>query len=277
MAVSFPQDPSVGDRYQTSTFIYEWDGDKWFSVSAVSSGAGDGAPGPSGPPGPPGGDGPPGPPGGPGGDGPPGSSVPGPPGPPGPGSPGGPGPSGSPGGSGPPGPSGSPGGPGPSGPGGPTGQVGSQTPGSLTINGGCRVTNLTGNGGRYAYLNSNGSVVSGAPTSSDSGIKTEVTVLPVTSTTIGQIALDELRFYEFIGVDTGAMNIGVIAQDLISAIESSGISTDLGLIRNGPDDKLEVIYEQLNMYISRYQQGFISNLQSTIVGLQSSIHALENP
>jgi hypothetical protein len=73
------------------------------------------------------------------------------------------------------------------------------------------------------------------------------------------------------------MNIGVIAQDLISAIESSGISTDLGLIRNGPDDKLEVIYEQLNMYISRYQQGFISNLQSTIVGLQSSIHALENP
>jgi hypothetical protein len=98
MAVSFPQDPQVGDRYQTSTFTYEWDGEKWVSVSAMSGGAGVGPPGPAGAPGSdgaPGGDGSPGTPGGPGSPGPPGSSVTGPPGPPG----------GS-GGSGPPGPPG---------------------------------------------------------------------------------------------------------------------------------------------------------------------------
>ena len=99
MAVSFPQSPEVGDRYQTSTFTYEWDGEKWVSVSALSGGAGVGPPGPAGSPGSdgtPGGPGPSGPPGSNGSPGNPGGS--GPPGPPGPGgSPGGPGPTGPPG------------------------------------------------------------------------------------------------------------------------------------------------------------------------------------
>ena len=56
----FHKNPQVGDRYQTSTFIYEWDGEKWATVSALAGGAQDGAPGPAGPPGGPGGDGPPG-------------------------------------------------------------------------------------------------------------------------------------------------------------------------------------------------------------------------
>ncbi len=100
MAVSFPQDPSVGDRYQTSTFTYEWDGEKWVSVSALSGGAGVGPPGPAGSPG---SDGSPGNPGNPGGNGSPGSpGNPGGSGPPGP-----PGGNGSPGGNGPPGPPGS--------------------------------------------------------------------------------------------------------------------------------------------------------------------------
>ena len=84
MAVSFPQDPQVGDRYQTSTFTYEWDGEKWVSVSALSGGAGVGPPGPAGAPGSdgsPGGPGPSGPPGSNGSPGNPGGS--GPPGPPG--------------------------------------------------------------------------------------------------------------------------------------------------------------------------------------------------
>ena len=94
MAVSFPQDPEVGDRYQTSTFAYEWDGEKWVSVSALSGGAGIGPPGPAGAPGSDGSPGGPGPAGTPGGNG-------------SPGNPGGSGPPGPPGGSGPPGPPGS--------------------------------------------------------------------------------------------------------------------------------------------------------------------------
>ena len=104
MAVSFPQSPEVGDRYQTSTFMYEWDGEKWVSVSALSGGAGVGPPGPAGTPGSPGPDGSPG---GPGPNGPPGSN----------GSPG------NPGGSGPPGPPGPGGGSGPPGPPGPQNNV----------------------------------------------------------------------------------------------------------------------------------------------------------
>lgn len=45
MPVSFPQDPEVGDQYSTSTFTYEWDGEKWVSVSGLRGGA---APGPIG-------------------------------------------------------------------------------------------------------------------------------------------------------------------------------------------------------------------------------------
>ena len=112
MAVSFPQDPTTGDRYTSGPFTYEWDGEKWVSEAGITGGAGSGPPGPPGPSvtGPPGGDGPPGP----SVTGPPGPSVTGPPGPPGPGGgsggsgpPGPPGPQGSGGGSGPPGPPGS--------------------------------------------------------------------------------------------------------------------------------------------------------------------------
>ncbi len=89
MAVSFPQDPQIGDTYSSGTFVYEWDGQKWISVGGESGGAGVGPPGPAGPTGATGPD----------------STTPGPPGPPGPGGP--PGGNGSPGGNGPPGPPGS--------------------------------------------------------------------------------------------------------------------------------------------------------------------------
>ncbi len=99
MAVSFPQDPTTGDKYTSGPFTYEWDGEKWVSVAGITGGAGFGPPGPPGASvtGPPGNEGPPGP----SGTGPPGPSVTGPPGPPGNnGSPG------NNGGSGPPGPPG---------------------------------------------------------------------------------------------------------------------------------------------------------------------------
>ena len=284
MAVSFPQSPETGDRYESNQYTFEWDGEKWVSVTSMSGGAGVGQPGP---PGPPGNSGTPGGPGNPGGPGPvgspgpngsPGTPVtggPGPTGPPGSGPPGPPGGPGSPGGSGP---SGGSGGTGPAGPPGNEGGFTSQSNGSLTVTGGLKVTNLATGSGRYCYLNSNGSLVLGPPTSSDAGIKTDVTVLPANSTTIGEIALGELKLYEFVGVDTGAKCIGVIAQNFLSALDSAGISSSIvGAVRNGPDDKLEVIYDQVNLYISKYQQDYISTLQSTIVGLQSSIHALENP
>ena len=129
MAVSFPQDPQVGDRYQTSTFTYEWDGEKWVSVSALSGGAGVGPPGPAGSPG---SDGTPG------GPGPSGSN----------GSPGNPGPSG------PPGPGGSPGGPGPTGPPGPANDnankvMWTQSSSSATQYMAFAGTGSIGNGGQY--------------------------------------------------------------------------------------------------------------------------------
>ena len=289
MAVSFPQNPQVGDRYQTSTFIYEWDGQKWASTSALSSGAGDGVPGPAGTPGGPGPTGSPGPDGGPGSSGSPGpngnpgSSVPGPPGPPGPGTPGGPGPTGF---NGSPGGPGSPGGTGPSGPPGPNGSasdVPSPTPTGLIVNGGIRVVNLEGGGGRYAYMNKNGSIVSGPPTSSDAGIKTAVTALAGYAASVGEIALDNLKVYEFTGVGTeghiGKKNIGVIAQNILSGIATIGIaSTAIGLVRTQADgETLEVIYDQLNLYISKYQQGLLTDLNASLVGIQSRVDALENP
>jgi len=94
MAVSFPQDPTTGDKYTSGPFTYEWDGEKWVSVAGLTGGAGFGPPGPPGASvtGPPGGEGPPGPsgtgpPGPPGNNGSPGNNGgSGPPGPPGPGS-----------------------------------------------------------------------------------------------------------------------------------------------------------------------------------------------
>ena len=289
MAVSFPQNPQVGDRYQTSTFIYEWDGQKWASTSALSSGAGDGVPGPAGTPGGPGPTGSPGPDGGPGAtgspgpNGNPGSSVPGPPGPPGPGSPGGPGPTGYNGSPGGPGPSGPPGPPGGKGPNGAASAVPGTTPGGCTVNGGLRVTNLESGGGKYGYLNKNGSLVLGPPTSSDAGIKTEVTALPGYASSIGEIALNDLKIYEFIGVGTeqqvGRKNIGVLAQNILTGIASIGIaSTSIGLVRTQADgETLEVIYDQLNLYISKYQQGLLTDLNASLVGIQSRVDALENP
>jgi hypothetical protein len=132
MAVSFPQDPTTGDRYTSGPFTYEWDGEKWVSVAGITGGAGFGPPGPPGATGDPGN--PSNVPGPPGGDGPPGPSVTGPPGPGGgSGPPGPPGNNGSNGGSGPPGPPGPGGGSGPPGPGGgsgPPGPTGSFSPGS---------------------------------------------------------------------------------------------------------------------------------------------------
>jgi len=120
MAVSFPQDPTAGDKYTSGSFTYEWDGEKWISVAGLTGGAG------FGPPGPPGDAGTPGTPGTPSNvPGPPGSSVTGPPGPPG-----------GNGGSGPPGPPG-PGGSGPPGPPGPTGSFNTGTnisANSITLN-----------------------------------------------------------------------------------------------------------------------------------------------
>ena len=129
MAVSFPQDPEVGDRYQTSTFTYEWDGEKWVSVSALSGGAGVGPPGPAGAPGSDGNPGGPGPAGTPGGNGSPGN----------------------PGGSGPPGPPGGSGGSGPPGPPGPPGPGSSSpwspAPGGIKYTAGVFMGNPNGSGG----------------------------------------------------------------------------------------------------------------------------------
>lgn len=285
MAVSFPQDPTTGDRYTSSNATYEWDGEKWVSVSALTGGAGAGVPGPPGSPGPTGQDGPTGATGSPGGTGPDGSpgpsgaSNPGPTGPPGgPGS-GPPGPRGPSGGSGSPGGPGPTGSPGPTGPPGPPGTFGNQSPGSVTVNGGLRIVQHEGaSNSTYAYINGNGSIVRGPNVSSDAGIKTAVTALPGYATTIGQVAIDELRAYEFVGVDTGKIVIGVIAQNLLTALASAGVgTTSLSLVRNGPDDKLQVIYKQVNMCISKYQQTLIADMQATVVGLQSSLDALENP
>ena len=52
MAISFPQNPQEGDRYTTGAFTYEWDGEKWVSVAALSGGAGLGPAGPEGATGP---------------------------------------------------------------------------------------------------------------------------------------------------------------------------------------------------------------------------------
>ena len=43
MAISFPQDPQLGDTYQTSKYTYEWDGEKWVSATALEGGAGVGS------------------------------------------------------------------------------------------------------------------------------------------------------------------------------------------------------------------------------------------
>lgn len=48
MSVSFPQSPTVGDTYNTGSFVYVWDGEKWVSVAGQSGGAGIGATGPEG-------------------------------------------------------------------------------------------------------------------------------------------------------------------------------------------------------------------------------------
>ena len=137
MAVSFPQDPQVGDRYQTSTFTYEWDGEKWVSVSALSGGAGVGPPGPAGAPGSDGS------PGGPGPSGPPGSN----------GSPG------NPGGSGPPGPPGPGGGSGPPGPPGPQNNVS----GDFSASGQVQAGNNLRCGGAVIFSNENNGAISHLP------------------------------------------------------------------------------------------------------------------
>ena len=49
------------------------------------------------------------------------------------------------------------------------------------------------------------------------------------------------------------------------------------MVREGPDDKLQVIYKQVNMCISKYQQTLIADMQATVVGLQTRLDALENP
>ena len=110
---------------------------------------------------------------------------------------GGPGPTGPPG-SGPPGLPGSPGSPGGSGSSGPPGPPGnpdlqvhqeicSSSASGLIVNGGLRVTNLATGSGNIV-TNNNGSLVAGPPTGSDVEFKTDVTVLPASSTTIGEIA-----------------------------------------------------------------------------------------
>ena len=79
--------------------------------------------------------------------------------------------------------------------------------------------------------------------------------------------IDELRAYEFVGVDTGKIVIGVIAQNLLSALSTAGVgTTSIAMVREGPDDKLQVIYKQVNMCISKYQQTLIADMQATVVG-----------
>ena len=49
MAVSFPQNPQVGDTYIANNFVYIWDGQAWVSQAGLTGGAGPGATGPTGP------------------------------------------------------------------------------------------------------------------------------------------------------------------------------------------------------------------------------------
>ena len=57
----------------------------------------------------------------------------------------------------------------------------------------------------------------------------------------------------------------MIAQNVLSGIATIGIaSTAIGLVRTQEDGVLEVIYDQLNLYISKYQQDLLIDLEATV-------------
>jgi hypothetical protein len=204
--------------------------------------------------------------------GPPGPSVTGPPGPPGPSVTGPPGPSVT----GPPGPPGPGGGSGGSGPPGPPGPTGTFSPGSAAAFSYVNISSLGGGAGNYVYVTTAGDLVRGANIPSDARNKSAATTLTSSTEDIGRIALGELVSYDYLN-ESGIEHIGVIAQDLESALSSEGIIPgDLGLIRNafpntveGEADYKEVLYPELALYIIKYQQSLINSLTSRVDSLEN--------
>lgn len=137
---------------------------------------------------------------------------------------------------------------------------------------GAQGQNLSTGQGIYVYANSNGSLVAGKSTSSDSRFKEDVEPLPIDTEDIGRICFEQLKSFEYIHDDEGD-HIGVVAQDLQAALLAEGISLDdLGLIRFmfPGEDLLEVRYEELALYVLKWQAARITHLENRISALEAN-------
>lgn len=159
----------------------------------------------------------------------------------------------------------------------PTGQAKLQVDGSssftgnATFNGSLIRSSMTGTGNAYAYVNANGAFLRGASVPSDRRLKTNITDTRLGLNFINKLEAVEFNFIDQTNsIDRGAQ-FGVIAQDVIVAMEASGVSEKNGLIyKMIQEDGVEDEFYSIN------HAQLISPLIKAVQELSTRIESLES-
>jgi hypothetical protein len=145
--------------------------------------------------------------------------------------------------------------------------------GSITIDGSLTRTAMSGGATRYAYVTSAGAIIAGANTPSDIRLKENISTTSLGLNYIKSVNPVEFEFINKQNPHNQGTQFGVIAQELVQALESNGITGDNGIVYipeiaendGGSDGYYLVNHEQL-----------ISPLIKAIQELSAKVEVLEN-
>jgi len=145
--------------------------------------------------------------------------------------------------------------------------------GSITIDGSLTRTAMAASTTRYAYVTAAGAIIAGANTPSDRRLKENISTTNLGLNFINSVDPVEFEFIDKRNPHNQGVQFGVIAQDLLQALISNGVTGDNGIVYipelsekdGGPDGYYLVNHEQL-----------ISPLIKAVQELSAKVEALEN-
>lgn len=140
--------------------------------------------------------------------------------------------------------------------------------GSITIDGSLTRTAMAGSATRYAYVTSAGAIIAGASAPSDIRLKEKIS-----TTSLGLNFINSVNPVEFEFIDKGnphnqGTQFGVVAQELLEALDSNGITGDNGMVY------IPNIPEYDGYYLVNHEQ-LISPLIKAVQELSAKVEALE--
>jgi hypothetical protein len=144
--------------------------------------------------------------------------------------------------------------------------------GNISTDGSLTRTLMAGSTTRYANVTSSGAIVAGANVPSDERLKENISDLSIGLDFIKSVRPVEFEFIDKNNPHNQGVQFGVIAQQLVEALGSNGISGDNGLvyIPELPEEDMDP-----NQYYMVNHEQMISPLIKAVQELTARIEALE--